>query len=65
MQQFLQTEGLNFKHVLLDSQGETATNMGLFSLPVTLFLDANRELVHSHVGGISVTSLQQRIEQYF
>ena len=65
VQQFLQTEGLNFKHVLLDSKGEVATNMGLFSLPVTLLFDANGELVHSHVGGMSATSLQQRIKQHF
>jgi thiol-disulfide isomerase/thioredoxin len=65
VQQFLQREGLKFKHVLLDSKGEIATNKGLFSLPVTLFFDANGELVHSHAGEMSVTTLQQRIEQYF
>ena len=65
VQQFLQREGLKFKHVLLDRTGEVATNMGLFSLPVTLLFDAKGELVHSHVGGISATGLQQRIEQYF
>ena len=36
VQQHLQREGLNFQHVLLDSRGEIATNMGVFSLPVTL-----------------------------
>jgi len=51
--------------VLLDNKGEVATNMGLFSLPVTLLFDANEELVHSHVREISTTTLQQRIEQYF
>jgi thiol-disulfide isomerase/thioredoxin len=65
VQQFLQREGLKFKHVLLDSKGEIATNKGLFSLPVTLFFNANGELVHSHAGEMSVTTLQQRIEQYF
>jgi hypothetical protein len=65
VQPFLQREGPNFKHVLLDSTGDVATNMGLFSLPVTLLFDANGELVHSHVGVISAASLQQRIQQYF
>jgi thiol-disulfide isomerase/thioredoxin len=65
VQQFLQREGLKFKHVLLDSRGEIATNKGLFSLPVTLFFNANGELVHSHAGEMSVATMQQRIEQYF
>lgn len=65
VQQFLQRERLKFKHVLLDSRGEIATNKGLFSLPVTLFFNANGELVHSHAGEMSVATMQQRIEQYF
>ena len=65
VQQFLQREGLNFKHVLLDSKAEIATNMGIFSLPVTLFFDANGKLLHSHAGGLSAASLQQSIEVYF
>ncbi|MFT6268635.1 MAG: thiol-disulfide isomerase/thioredoxin [Alphaproteobacteria bacterium] len=65
VQRFLQREGFNFKHVLLDSRGEVATTKGIFSLPVTLFFDANGDLVHSHVGVISAVSLQQSIEQYF
>jgi thiol-disulfide isomerase/thioredoxin len=65
VQQFLQREGLNLKHVLLDSKAEIATNMGIFSLPVTLFFDANGKLLQSHAGGLSAASLQQSIEQYF
>ena len=65
VQQFLQREGLNLKHVLLDSKAEIATNMGIFSLPVTLFFDANGKLLQSHSGGLSAASLQQSIEQYF
>jgi thiol-disulfide isomerase/thioredoxin len=65
VQQFLQREGLNLKHVLLDSKAEIATNMGVFSLPVTLFFDANGKLLQSHAGGLSAASLQQSIEQYF
>jgi thiol-disulfide isomerase/thioredoxin len=65
VQQFLQREGLILKHVLLDSKAEIATNMGIFSLPVTLFFDANGKLLQSHSGGLSAASLQQSIEQYF
>jgi thiol-disulfide isomerase/thioredoxin len=65
VQQFLQEEGLNLKYVLLDSRGEIATNKGIFSLPVTLFFDANGALVLSHAGEMSALSLQQSIEQYF
>jgi len=65
VQQFLQREGLKFEHVLLDSRGEIATNKGLFSLPVTLFFDANGDLVHSHAGKMSAGTLEQGIEKYF
>jgi len=65
VQQFLQEEGLNLAHVLIDSRGEIATNKGVFSLPVTLFFDANGALVHSHAGEMSALSVQQSIEQYF
>jgi thiol-disulfide isomerase/thioredoxin len=65
VERFLLQEGLNFKHVLLDRRGEIATNKGIYSLPVTLFFDANGELVHRHAGEISAASLQQSIEQYF
>jgi thiol-disulfide isomerase/thioredoxin len=41
VQQFLQEEGLNLEYVLLDSRGGIATNKGIFSLPATLFFDAN------------------------
>jgi thiol-disulfide isomerase/thioredoxin len=64
-QQFLQRKGFNFQQVLLDSSGEIATNMGVFSLPVTLFFDVNGQLVLRHMGELSAASLQQNIEQYF
>jgi thiol-disulfide isomerase/thioredoxin len=65
VQQFLLRGGINFKHVLVDSKGEIATNMGIFSLPVTLFFNADGELLHSYAEGISAVSLQKSIEQYF
>jgi thiol-disulfide isomerase/thioredoxin len=65
VQQFLQREGLNLQHVLLDSKAEIATNKGLFSLPVTLFYNAEGELVYNHSGEISAAIIQQRIEQHF
>jgi thiol-disulfide isomerase/thioredoxin len=65
VQQFLQSEGLNFEHVLLDRRGVMATNMGAFGLPVTLYFDAEGQLVYSHMGEVSAASLQQSIEQHF
>ena len=65
VEHFLQQKGLSFKHVLLDSKGDMATSMGAFGLPVTLYFDANGQLVHSHMGELSAASLQQSIEQYF
>ncbi len=63
--QFLARQGLDFKHVLMDSKGDMATQMGAFGLPVTLYFDAKGQLVHSHMGELSSASLQQSIEQYF
>lgn len=65
VEHFLQQQGLSFQHVLLDNKGDMATNMGAFGLPVTLYFDANGQLVHSHMGELSAASLQQSIEQYF
>jgi len=62
--QFLQREGINFQHVLIDTKGEIATNKGLFSLPVTLFFDVNGKLVYSHTGRISQADLERGIEGY-
>jgi thiol-disulfide isomerase/thioredoxin len=62
---FLAQQGLDFEHVLMDTKGDMASQMGAFGLPVTLYFDANGQLVHSHMGELSSASLQQSIEQYF
>ena len=64
VEQFLQREGINFEHVLIDTRGEIATNKGLFSLPVTLFFNVDGQLVYSHTGRISQTDLERGIEGY-
>ncbi|WP_395344762.1 TlpA family protein disulfide reductase [Ningiella sp. W23] len=64
VEQFFKREGIKLEHVLLDSKGEIATNKGVFSLPVTLFFDGNGQLVYSHTGPVTQTSLTQAIEQY-
>jgi thiol-disulfide isomerase/thioredoxin len=62
---FLTRQGLDFKHVIQDNKGDMASQMGAFGLPVTLYFDAEGQLVHSHMGELSSASLQQSIEQYF
>ena len=63
-QRFLQKEGLDFQHVLLDLKGEVAQTKGIFSLPVTLFFDEDGQLTYSHSGELSAERLREIIEQY-
>lgn len=63
VQQYLQQTGLQFNHVLLDRQGELATQLGAHGLPVTLYFDADGRLLKSHMGELSAASLAQSLQQ--
>ncbi|WP_333607145.1 TlpA family protein disulfide reductase [Arsukibacterium sp.] len=64
VQQYLEQAGLQFQHVLLDRQGQLATQLGAHGLPVTLYFDGEGQLLHSHMGEVSAASLKQRLQQY-
>ena len=63
VQQYLQQTGLQFNHVLLDRQGELATQLGAHGLPVTLYFDTDGRLLKSHMGELSAASLAQSLQQ--
>ena len=65
VKEFMRIEGFTLQNVLLDSKAEIATNKGLFSLPVTLFYDANGQLLYSHPGMLTADILDQTIITYF
>jgi thiol-disulfide isomerase/thioredoxin len=63
VQQYLQQTGLAFHYVLLDRQGQLATQLGAHGLPVTLYFGADGQLLNSHMGELSAASLAQSLQQ--
>ncbi|WP_213995858.1 TlpA disulfide reductase family protein [Arsukibacterium sp.] len=63
VQEYLQQAGLRFNHLLLDRQGQLASQLGAHGLPVTLFFGADGRLLESHMGELSAASLAQRLQQ--
>lgn len=63
IQQYLQQSGLRFNHLLLDQQGQLATQLGAHGLPVTLYFSADGQLLKSHMGELSAASLAQSLQQ--
>lgn len=61
IQQFLVTNKLSLKNVLLDTQGEVGRSLGHRSLPTTLLFNAEGRLVDTRVGEFSYPTLVQRI----
>lgn len=61
---FLATTGLNLSHVLFDSGGQLAQQVGSMALPTTLFYDADGRLVGSHLGELSRASLSHALESF-
>lgn len=57
---YLHSYQLNFKNVLLDSNGEMAQLMNMYGLPSTLFFNAQGQLVERHLGELT----QARLKQY-
>jgi len=61
---FLATTGLNLSHVLFDSGGQLAQQVGSMALPTTLFYNADGRLVGSHLGELSRASLSHALESF-
>jgi len=54
---FLDRQGLQFSHVLLDASSQVMRAMGARALPTTLFFDAEGRMVESHMGEITAARL--------
>ncbi|MAD75761.1 MAG: redoxin [Rheinheimera sp.] len=63
VQQYLQQAGLAFQYLLLDRQGQLATQLGTHGLPVTLYFGTEGQLLKSHMGELSAASLAQSLQQ--
>ncbi|HAW92195.1 MULTISPECIES: TlpA family protein disulfide reductase [unclassified Arsukibacterium] len=64
VQQYLNQAGLTFNHLLLDRQGQFASQLGAHGLPVTLYFGADGQLLHSHMGELSAASLAHSLQQF-
>lgn len=62
---FLESEGLNLHHVLLDPSSEAMRALRSRGLPTTLFFDAQGRQVDSHLGEITMPSLKDKIGRRF
>lgn len=60
---YLTKNQFNFKHVLLDAQGEMPQALNSFGLPTTLFFNAQGQLVERHQGELSQAMLQQYLKK--
>lgn len=64
-QDFLESEGLNLTHILLDPSSETMQAMRTSGLPTTFFFDAGGQLVDFHLGEITMSDLEDKISRRF
>lgn len=62
---FLESEGLDLTHVLLDQASDTMRTLRTGGLPTTFFFDAQGQLVDLHLGEITMADLQGMIAQHF
>ena len=58
---FLDQRGLTLRHVLVDTQRLTGTQLGHSALPTTLFFDARGRLADTRIGELSQATLMQRL----
>lgn len=59
---FLQAEGVQLQHVLLDRRGSWAARFDVVGYPTTLFFDAQGRLVARRVGELSSATLQAKVQ---
>jgi hypothetical protein len=59
---FLQAEGVQLQHVLLDRPGQWAARFDVVGYPTTLFFDAQGRLVARRVGELSSATLQAKVQ---
>jgi hypothetical protein len=61
--EFLTSQGLGLKNVLLDTGGQLGQKIGSAALPTTLFYDAEGRQVASHLGELSRASLARELQK--
>ncbi|HWI84437.1 TlpA disulfide reductase family protein [Ramlibacter sp.] len=61
VRRFLAREQLPLRNVLLDAQGQAATQLGARGLPTTFFFDAQGRLVDARVGELSRATLADKL----
>lgn len=54
---FLQAQGLDFSHVLLDSNSSSMKMLGARGLPSTYFFDAQGQLAYAHTGELTLGAI--------
>lgn len=62
---FLDAQGLELEHVLLDPASHVMQEVGSRGLPTTLFFDAKGRMVHSHMGELTMPSLKSTVNSHF
>lgn len=63
VQQYLQRQGLNLDHMLLDKHARMSLAVGAQGLPATLFYDANGQLVDFRMGEVSAATLSRSLKK--
>ena len=61
VQQYLSSESLRLRNMLLDANGDLAKDLGAYGLPATLYYSADGELIDSHFGELSQATLRHAI----
>ncbi|WP_374667548.1 prolipoprotein diacylglyceryl transferase family protein [Acinetobacter sp.] len=62
---YLKKHQFDFKHVLLDTNGDMPAAMNTFGLPSTLFFDAQGRLLERHMGELTPAMLQQYLNKLY
>ncbi|RUO24048.1 peroxiredoxin [Aliidiomarina minuta] len=63
VENFLQEQGLNLPHVLLDKNSEISDAIGSYALPTTLFFDSEGRLNTTHIGEFSAATLENAVRK--
>lgn len=63
VENFLQQQGLNLPHVLLDRNAEISDIIGSYALPTTLFFDSEGRLNSTHIGEFSAATLENAVRK--
>lgn len=63
VQQYLQREGLQLQHMLLDKHAKMSLAVGAHGLPATLFYDADGQLVDYRMGELSAATLARSLKK--